>query len=475
MLFSSLEFLFLFLPIVLAVYFILPHRARNYWLFLASLFFYAWGEPVFVIAMLFSIVFNYFVALRIEELEVGSGARKFMLALAVLVNLGILFVYKYMNFVTGILQEPMAKFGIEITKTKYVLPIGISFFTFQALSYVIDVYRGTPAQKKFCYLGLYIALFPQLIAGPIVRYTTIMNEMEKREISWDDFSTGMMRFLRGFNKKVLFANLLSKVADAAFGAKELSVGLAWLGAIAYALQIYFDFGGYSDMAIGLGRMFGFHFLENFNYPYISKTVTEFWRRWHISLGSWFRDYVYFPLGGSRVKSKLRLLFNLAAVWMATGIWHGANWTFIFWGILHGGVIIAEKMFGLPEKTEKKRWLSVGYQIVTLLVVLFGWVFFRAASLSQGVDYIKSMFALKGNTWIDDNAIFYFREYFVLFVCGLFCALPILKNLGERMEKRGTQWAACRDYIGSGVQFVLFVVSVSFLVMNAHNPFIYFNF
>lgn len=475
MLFSSLEFLFLFLPIVLAVYFILPHRARNYWLFFASLFFYAWGEPVFVIAMLFSIVFNYFVALRIEELEKGSGARKFMLVLAVLVNLGILFVYKYMNFVTGILQEPMAKLGIEITKTEFVLPIGISFFTFQALSYVIDVYRGIPAQKKFCYLGLYIALFPQLIAGPIVRYTTIMDEMDRREISWDDFSTGMMRFLRGFNKKVLLANLLSKVADAAFGATELSVGLAWLGAVAYALQIYFDFGGYSDMAIGLGRMFGFHFLENFNFPYISKTVTEFWRRWHISLGSWFRDYVYFPLGGSRVNSKLRLLFNLAVVWMATGIWHGANWTFIFWGILHGSVIIVEKMFGLPNKLEKKKWLSVGYQIVTMLVVLLGWVFFRAESLSQGANYIKSMFALKQNGWMDDNTVFYYREYAVLLVAGIVCALPVLKNLGERFTKKGPRFAACGEAIGSVIQFALFLVGVSYLVMNAHNPFIYFNF
>ena len=471
MLFSSMEFLFVFFPIVLGIYFLLPHKARNYWLLLGSLFFYAWGEPVFVIAMVFSIVFNYFLALRIEELATDSRVRKLMLAITVVVNLGILFVYKYMNFVTKTLQE----LGAEVTVTEYVLPIGISFFTFQALSYVIDVYRGIPAQKNICYVGLYIALFPQLIAGPIVRYTTIMDEMERRDVSWDDFSTGMLRFLRGFNKKVLLANLLSKVADAAFGAKELSASFAWLGALAYALQIYFDFGGYSDMAIGLGRMFGFHFLENFNYPYISKTVTEFWRRWHISLGTWFRDYLYFPLGGSRVKSKVRLFFNLAVVWMATGIWHGASWHFVFWGMLHGGVIIVEKLWKLPEKLEKKRWLSVLYQIFTMVIVLIGWVFFRAKGLRHGLRYTMSMFGLNGNPLFDATTVFYATEYLVLFVAGILCALPLLKKCRERLEKRGGRLLVAGEFAGALAQFVLFLLSVSFLVMNAHNPFIYFNF
>ena len=321
MLFTSLEFLLFFFPVTLGVYFLLPRGggARNYWLLLASLFFYAWGEPTFVLVMICSILLNYFMALHIEELKAGSRGRKGLLTLTVLLNLGILFIFKYMNFATRNLRAVFPMLQSIVPQTNFVLPIGISFFTFQALSYVIDVYRGIPAQKNPGYLGLYISLFPQLIAGPIVRYTTIMDQMERREITWDSFSDGMLRFLYGFNKKMLLSNLLAEVADAAFGVGELSVAMAWLGAIAYTLQIYFDFSGYSEMAIGLGRMFGFRFLENFNYPYISKTVTEFWRRWHISLGSWFRDYVYFPLGGSRVKSRIRLVFNLAVVWLATGI------------------------------------------------------------------------------------------------------------------------------------------------------------
>ncbi|MGN1083363.1 MAG: MBOAT family O-acyltransferase [Lachnospiraceae bacterium] len=475
MLFTSMEFLFLFFPLVLGGYFSLPHRARNYWLFAASLFFYAWGEPKFVLVMLGSIAVNYAAARWMEKLRKESAGRKAVLALTVTINLGILFVFKYLNFVTGLLQKPFAACGISMEKTEIALPIGISFFTFQALSYVIDVYRGIPAQKKFSHLGLYISLFPQLIAGPIVRYTTIMDQMEKRKVTWDGFSKGMLRFMYGFNKKILLANLLAKVADAAFAAEELSVGLAWLGAFCYALQIYFDFCGYSEMAIGLGQIFGFRFLENFNYPYSSGTVSEFWRRWHISLGTWFRDYVYFPLGGSRVKTRGRLVFNLSVVWIATGIWHGANWTFLLWGILHGAVIITEKLLGLPEKLKTKRLAAAGYQAVTLAVVLFGWVLFRAEGLPEAADYIKSMFGQNGNAWADDVTRFYFREYAVIFAAGVLCAVPLLKKCREAFEKRGERFAAAAEYLASGVQLVLFLVSVSFLVMNAHNPFIYFNF
>jgi len=475
MLFTSMEFLFLFFPIILIGYFFLPYKFRNYWLLLASLFFYAWGEPKFVLIMLFSIGFNYLSALRMEELKGRESIRKLMLAVTVVVNLGILFVYKYMNFVTTNLQGPLKNMGISVEVTQYVLPIGISFFTFQALSYVIDVYRGIPAQKNPAYLGLYIALFPQLIAGPIVRYTTIMDQIEEREITWSGFSKGMLRFLCGFNKKMLLANLLSKVADVAFGAEELSVCMAWFGALCYSLQIFFDFCGYSDMAIGLGEMFGFHFLDNFNYPYISKTVSEFWRRWHISLGTWFRDYVYFPLGGSRVKSKLRLVFNLSVVWLATGIWHGANWTFLLWGILHGVVIIIEKLFDLPKKLEKKKISSGIYQIFTLLVVVLGWVLFRAESITQGMTYIKTMFGATSAMFVDTNTAFYFREYFVLFAAGIFCALPLAKKLKESFSAKGEKMAALCENWEAMVQLILFVISVSFLVMNAHNPFIYFNF
>lgn len=475
MLFTSLEFLLFFFPVTLGVYFFLPHRARNYWLLAASLFFYAWGEPSFVLVMVFSIVCNYFAALRLEELEKGSGERKLFLALAVCINLGILFVFKYMNFVTENLREWFPVWQDRIPQTEFVLPIGISFFTFQAMSYVIDVYRGTPAQKNLGYLGLYISLFPQLIAGPIVRYTTIMDEIERREITWDSFSEGMLRFLYGFNKKVLLANLLATVADAAFGAEHLSVAMAWLGAVCYSLQIYFDFSGYSEMAIGLGRMFGFHFLENFNYPYISKTVTEFWRRWHISLGSWFRDYVYFPLGGSRVKSKIRLVFNLAVVWLATGAWHGASWSFIAWGLLHGTMVTVEKLLSIPQRTAQSKSLSIIYQGFTLLVVICGWVLFRAEGLWNGFAYLKSMFGFNGGPLADIDFYFNLREYGVILLVGMICSTPIPKCLEEKLRYAGGNIKASYDRAASMGQLALFAVSISFLIMNAHNPFIYFNF
>ena len=477
MLFTSLEFLLFFFPVTLGVYFFLPRRggARNYWLLLASLFFYAWGEPTFVLVMIGSILLNYFAALHIEELEAGSRGRKGLLALTVLINLGILFVFKYLNFVTGNLRSAFPALQAVIPQTGFVLPIGISFFTFQALSYVIDVYRGTPAQKNPGYLGLYISLFPQLIAGPIVRYTTVMDQIEQREITWDSFSEGMLRFLYGFNKKMLLANLLAKAADAAFGAEGLSVSMAWLGAAAYTLQIYFDFSGYSEMAIGLGRMFGFRFLENFNYPYISKTVTEFWRRWHISLGSWFRDYVYFPLGGSRVRTRARLVFNLAVVWLATGIWHGASWSFVAWGVLHGTVIILEKTLDLPQRTSGKKSLAAGYRVFTLLVVVLGWVLFRANGLRHGLTYWKAMFGLGGNALTDDMFLFYLREYGVILAAGLLCSTPLLRVCGEKLRSAGEKWGALWDWGGEAVQLALFIVGISFLVINAHNPFIYFNF
>ncbi len=354
MLFTSIEFLFLFLPLVLAGYYALPFRwnLKNYWLLAASLGFYAWGEPRFVFAMLASIVFNYVAALVIERLSMrrsrgdrptvdSRGDRpagaKVALAVAVAGNLALIGMWKYCNFVTATLRAWFPSWQGAIPQTSFLLPIGISFFTFQAISYVVDVSRGERAQRNPLLLALYIALFPQLIAGPIVRYTTVRDQLTSRRTTWDQFSAGVFRFVVGFNKKMLLANLMAEVADKAFAGAPGSVAFAWLGAVCYTLQIYFDFSGYSDMAIGLGKMFGFNFLENFNYPYISKTVTEFWRRWHMSLGSWFRDYVYFPLGGSRVGTG-RLVFNLAVVWFLTGLWHGANWTFILGGCLCGVLI-----------------------------------------------------------------------------------------------------------------------------------------
>ena len=472
MLFTSLEFLFLFFPIVLGINFLFPAKARNYWLTIASLFFYAWGEPTFVIVMIFSIVLNYFMALRISEISVENKAkRKFFLAFTVLANLSILFVYKYMNFVTDILHG----FFPETEITKYVLPIGISFFTFQALSYVVDVYRGVPVQKNLAYIGLYISLFPQLIAGPIVRYTTIADQINHRVVTSEMFSKGMLRFVRGFNKKVLLSNVLAIVADEAFGAEELTVTLAWLGAICYTLQIFFDFSGYSEMAIGIGLMLGFTFLENFDYPYISKTITEFWRRWHMSLGTWFRDYVYFPLGGSRVKSRWRLVFNLSVVWLATGIWHGASWNFILWGVLYGVIIIIEKLFSIPQHVDEKKVLRVFYQIFTMFMVVFGWVLFRAVDLTSAVDYLKAMFGFAPGGLVNDAAIRSLLDFSITIVAGIICSTPLVLFLKNKISARFERGALVCDTATYVVQGLLFVVSVSFIVMNAHNPFIYFNF
>ncbi len=475
MLFTSLEFLFAFFPITFGVNFLLPPKARNYWLLLMSLFFYAWGEPSFLPVMLVSILFNYFTALRIDEAKENQFVRKLFLVIAVIGNLGLLFVYKYMNFITSTLHEAIPATQEMFEVTEFTLPIGISFFTFQAMSYVIDVYRGVPVQRNLAYLGLYISLFPQLIAGPIVRYTTVADEINSRQITPDRFCKGMLRFVKGFNKKMLLANILALVADAAFASEELSVAFAWLGALCYALQIFFDFSGYSEMAIGLGLMLGFTFLENFDYPYISKTITEFWRRWHISLGSWFRDYLYFPLGGSRVASKLRLVFNLAVVWLATGIWHGANWTFILWGVLYGVIIIIEKLLSIPKHVDGHLGIRIPYQVFSMVAVLFGWVLFRAPDLATAGHYLSAMLGFGSTGLFDINAGFYFLQYGVIFGAGILCSTPLFRTIGNKIcEKHRLGEAFCHG-VSYTVQAILFLVSVSFIIMDAHNPFIYFNF
>lgn len=471
MLFSSLEFLLLFLPITAVIYFIIPKCIKNYWLLVVSLIFYAWGEPKFVFIMSGSIAFNYGAAILVEKYRSESRRKKAVLIISVVFNLGLLFIFKYLNFTTEIFHGLFSKIPV----TKIVLPIGISFFTFQAMSYVIDVYRGIPAQHNICFLGLYISFFPQLIAGPIVRYTTVMDEINNRTVTTDDFSYGIKRFIIGFNKKILLANITAEVADAAFASGQLSICMAWLGLIAYTLQIYFDFSAYSDMAIGLGRMFGFRFLENFNYPLISKSITEFWRRWHISLGTWFRDYVYIPLGGSRVKSAARRYFNLAVVWMLTGIWHGANFTFIFWGMLHGAVIIIEKLTGAPERSEKSEAAAVLGHIYTLFVVMLGWMMFRSDNFHVLWGYMKAFFGIGASAFSDSQFAFYVREYAVVLIAAALCATPIFKNLGEKISASGERQAAIRDCAGWFVNIALFAVSVSFLIMNSYNPFIYFNF
>ena len=463
MLFSSLEFLFFFLPICIGGYYLLPRRLKNAWLLAASLFFYAWGEPTFVAVMVASIVMNYLLALVIASSRLPQFWRRLALQGGIVMNLALIFVYKYANFAIGILREAFPSLQGAIPQTSILLPIGISFFTFQALSYLVDVYRGIPAQKNPVNLALYIALFPQLIAGPIVRYNTVAEQIVSRHESFDKFASGIGRFLIGFNKKMLLANFFAITADRFFAAKGLSVCGAWLGAIAYTFQIFFDFSGYSDMAIGLGRMFGFEFLENFNYPYISRSITEFWRRWHMSLGSWFRDYLYFPLGGSRVDKRSRLVFNLSVVWLATGVWHGANWTFILWGVLYGVLIIGEKLSGWPKLVERRRIFSVFGWFATMLFVVLGWVLFRAPDLASAGRYLAAMFG-GGAGFCDYAAVFEFMELRVLLPVAILASIPWAGRLPA--------WARAPWWL---LQAVLFLGGISCLVMSAHNPFIYFNF
>ena len=462
MLFSSPVFLFLFLPVVLFIYHVCLRKlvARNMFLLFASLMFYAWGEPWFVLVMMFSIFVNYWIARGMNSFN-----KKVFLALMVLFNVGVLFVFKYLVFVV---QQINSFFDFTLSVPSIALPIGISFFTFQAMSYVIDVYRGeVPVQKSMRNLGLYISLFPQLIAGPIVRYHDIVGELHDRKVTVDDFDDGVRKFIIGLAKKVLIANNVALVVDRAFGSDvtTLSCLTAWLGAIGYTLQIYFDFSGYSDMAIGLGKMFGFHFLENFNYPYVAKSVSEFWRRWHISLGRWFRDYVYFPLGGSRVDTTRRLLFNLFIVWLLTGIWHGANWTFFMWGLWYCAFICLEKSLRLDMWLQKSRVIG---HVYALLVAVIGWVFFRSDTLGQGMAFIKRMFF--NRTFYDGETTFLLHEYGLVIVLGMVFSVPCFREMVQRCQKsfsaRIGVWA---------IYMLLLLVSLSYVIKSSYNPFIYFNF
>ncbi|MDO5546659.1 MAG: MBOAT family protein [Eubacteriales bacterium] len=472
MLFSSNIFLFLFLPAVLLGYYVLPRRLRNLFLLAASLIFYAWGTGKFVLVMIGSILFNYLAALLMERSS-RAAARKLLLILAVTGNLGILFVYKYLDFCITNLNL----LGFSLPLQNIALPLGISFFTFQAMSYVIDVYRGSAkAQTRPQNIGLYISFFPQLVAGPIVRYQTIAEQIDHRQENFDDFSEGVRRFILGFAKKIILSNNLALVADAVFSAApdQRSVVYAWMGALAYAFQILFDFSGYSDMAIGLGKMFGFHFSENFDYPYISASVSEFWRRWHISLGQWFRDYVYFPLGGSRVKSKARLVWNLFVVWSLTGIWHGASWNFVVWGLLYFVLITFEKLTGLPKRFSHG-WQRGLYRVFTLLCVLVGWVFFRAQDLPSALEFLQSMLGLSGNVFCDDMVIQTFRQYRFFYLASILCSTPVLKLWMEKLSSKGGRLAVGLEIASVPIYFFLLLWAVSYIMIGSHNPFIYFNF
>ncbi len=475
MLFSSTIFLFVFLVAVLFIYFVFLRKTKklkNYFLMIASLAFYAYGEPKNIILLVLAIIFNWIFGLLIDKNKESKIKSRLIIALMLIYNLGVLVVYKYLGFIVTNINE---LFNTSIDVPNIALPIGISFFTFQAISYVIDVYRGHgKAQKNILNVGLYLSFFPQLIAGPIVRYETVAEQIEGRKENLQDFSKGVFRFIIGLGKKVLLSNQLAIVADYAFDNNPTSVAFAWMGIIGYALQIYYDFSGYSDMAIGLGLMFGFKFEENFNYPYISKTITEFWRRWHISLSTWFRDYVYIPLGGSRVEKKSRAFFNIFIVWLLTGIWHGASWNFILWGLYFFVVLMIEKTLfkNILKESEKIPWYkSVLLHIYSIVLILFGWVLFRAPNLEGIGLYLKSLFGINGIALVDSKAISYFSSKFIYLVFAIIFALPTYKII----EKYTSKYKVLSYVIIPIIMECILIISIAFLVKGTYNPFIYFNF
>jgi len=470
--FTGVSFLFAFLPALLAVYYLLPSRlraARNFILLGASLFFYAWAGPGFLLLLLASSALNYLAGLLVSG---GSqGRKKAVLILAVLCNLALLGWFKYAGFFAGILNSA----GLSVPMPQVVLPLGISFFTFQAISYVADVYRGAiPAQKNPLWVALYLSFFPRLVAGPIARYPDFRADLDGRQESVDDFVGGAVRFLFGMAKKLLLANSLAQVADAAYATKlgELSTAMAWLGAVSYTLQIYLDFSAYSDMAIGLGRMFGFHFPENFNYPYMARSITEFWRRWHITLSSWFRDYVYIPLGGSR-RALPRQILNLLVVWCLTGFWHGAAWNFVAWGLYYAMVLIGERYLwgkaveNLPSPLRR---------VYTLFIVILGWVLFRASGAEQIIGILGTLFGLRGMGPGSSQALYFLLEYRWELILGVLTALPIKNWLSAWLEQKQTAWS------GQVLIWAPRLLALSFgafalarMVSSGFNPFIYANF
>ena len=458
MLFSSIPFLYYFLPAVLLVYFAVPKAAKNAVLLLSSLIFYGWGEPKYVILMIATIAAFYCCGLAIGSAK-SQQAKRIWLTVSVVIGITLLTVFKYADF---FLQSFAAVTGLSVPLLKLALPIGISFYTFQCMSYVVDVYRGdTAAQKDPVAFGAYVALFPQLIAGPIVRYVDVARELENRTTTMDDAMAGTRRFLVGLGKKILLANQLGLLTEIFRDSSDKSILFHWLYAVAFMLHIYFDFSGYSDMAIGLGRIFGFHFIENFNYPYLSKSVTEFWRRWHMSLGSWFRDYVYIPLGGNRV-SKGRWVFNILVVWMLTGLWHGASWNFVLWGLLFAAVLLIEKW--LPVLQKLPRILRHAY---VLLIVLLSFVLFNAADLSQAVKDMAGLFG--GLPLTTAESLYYLRSYAVVFAVSIVGATPLPKMLAARIPEKAMA------VIEPVALIALLLICTAYLVDGSFNPFLYFRF
>ena len=466
MLFSSVPFLFYFLPCVLLVYFIVPGKLKNSVLLLASLIFYGWGEPRYLPVMAVSILQGYVFGLLIERSRGRPLARVF-LTVSVLLSLGMLAYFKYADFMIANLN---ALTGLSVPLLRITLPIGISFYTFQILSYAVDVYRGTvPAQRNLIDLAAYIAMFPQLIAGPIVRYADVAGQLRARRHNLPDAAYGVRRFVLGLSKKILFANLLGELAASFHASTDLSVLYYWLGAAAFMLQIYYDFSGYSDMAIGLGRIFGFRFPENFDHPYCAGSITEFWRRWHISLGSWFRDYLYIPLGGNR-KGKARQLLNILIVWLATGLWHGAAWNFVLWGLLFAVLLTIEKLWLLP-RLEKRRVLG---HVYVLFFVLLGFVLFDAESLKAAASSIRAMFFAGGLPAISAESLYQLRSNAWLLLLAVVGATPLPQRLaaGLAAKRHGAKVLAVLEPI---FLLALLAVCTAFLVDGSFNPFLYFRF
>ncbi len=461
MVFSSLLFLFIFLPVFLTVYFILPKNLRNLILFLASLMFYAWGEPVYVSIMIFSTVLDYTCGRIIDRFREHKLIPKLGLGLSLIGNLGMLGFFKYADF---FISNTNALLGTHWDLLRIALPIGISFYTFQTMSYTIDLYRGKiQVQKNIIAFGAYVAMFPQLIAGPIVTYATVEKELNHREVTFEDFGLGAMRFIEGLGKKVLIANNIGLLWDQILHTpiNNLSIIGAWLGAISFGLQLYFDFSGYSDMAIGLGRMLGFRFPENFNYPYIAKSVSDFWRRWHMTLTGWFREYVYIPLGGNRV-SKPRFYLNILIVWFLTGFWHGAGWNFILWGLFFAVLMIIERSFLLKYLERLPSFISRFY---LLFVVTISWVLFAHDSLEQAISYLKVMFGIGTNSFINTPSLYAITNFYVLIIIGIVFATPLMNNLKARLN----EWAVFAFYV------VTLFLSTAYLVDATFNPFLYFRF
>ena len=463
MIFSSIPFLFFFFPLFILLYFTLPFKYKNYILLLFSLIFYAWGEPIYILLMIFSSIVDFINGKNIEKYKDDNKKKKFYLIISIIINISLLGFFKYADFFIKVINNIL---NLDIPLLNLGLPIGISFFTFQTMSYSIDVYRGdVKAEKDFLTFMTYVCMFPQLIAGPIVRYETVSSELHKRDINFKKFADGFTRFLRGLFKKVLIANNIGLLFTLITSSEvnDISIMTGVLAIVSYAFQIYFDFSGYSDMAIGMGNMCGFTFLENFNYPYISKSITEFWRRWHISLSSWFKDYVYIPLGGSRVNI-LKNIRNILIVWILTGFWHGASWNFIFWGLYYGILLLLEK-FVLKKYIDKLP--DFVKHIYTIVLVFIGWMIFAFDDSKYLFEFIK---ALTSNKFVDSAFLYYFKNYFLILVTAIVFSLPVYPKVKEKMNN-----TIFTSLLSISIYVILFIVTLSYLVSDTYNPFLYFRF